>query len=105
MKPPVFNHKQYTNLEADYMILKVENEQLQVDSKRLQVSCKLVPRLQAENERLKSERDAAVECLSVLEPCEFCMYYDENCICARPLDCGNCFEWRGLKESEKGEAT
>lgn len=28
MKPPVFNHKQYTDLEADYMILKAENEQL-----------------------------------------------------------------------------
>ena len=28
MKPTVFNHKQYTDLEADYMILKVENEQL-----------------------------------------------------------------------------
>ena len=28
MRPTVFNHQQYTDLEADYMILKAENERL-----------------------------------------------------------------------------
>ena len=28
MRPTVFNYQQYTDLEADYMILKAENEQL-----------------------------------------------------------------------------
>lgn len=33
----------------------MENEKVQADNKRLQVSCKLVARLQAENEKLTAE--------------------------------------------------
>ena len=48
---------------------------------------------------------AAVECLNVLEPCDFCKHYDENCICARPYDYGKCFEWRGPGEETMGKNT
>ena len=52
MKPPVFNHQQYTDLEADYMILKAENEQLQKEVASLAIESiereKTLAKLEAE---------------------------------------------------------
>lgn len=84
MKPPVFNHSQYTDLEADYMILKAENEQLKAQ-------------LSATNNRL----EAAVEDIYKMADgeCDICKHYnpDKN-TCAKPfVPRDECFEWRGLK--------
>lgn len=78
MKPPVFNHKQYTDLEADYMILKAENEQLKAQ-------------LSATNNRLK----AAVEILKKIAEYNGSLI----CHCNDILKFAN--EWRG--PGEKGE--
>ena len=61
MKPPVFNHKQYTDLEADYMILKAENE-------------KLKAQLSTTNKRL----EAAVEDLEGAGACFTCKHFRQN---------------------------
>ena len=74
-----------------------ENGQSAIDTNMRLV--KVVESLQAQLADSQRREKAAVECLNVLEPCEFCKHYDENCICARPLDYGNCFEWRGPQEA------
>ena len=84
MKPPVFNHQQYTDLEADYMILKAENE-------------KLKAQLSTTNNRL----EAAVEDIYKMTDgeCDVCKHYnpDKN-TCAKPfVPRDECFEWRGAK--------
>jgi hypothetical protein len=77
VKPPVFNHKQYTDLEADYMILKAENE-------------KLKAQLSTTNKRL----EAAVE-----EVCRRCP--DGDVIDGlKHYPCDRC-KWRG-PQAEKG---
>ena len=86
MRPTVFNHKQYTDLEADYMILKAENEQLKAQ-------------LSATNNRL----EAAVEDIYKMTDggeCDICKHYnpDKN-TCAKPfVPYDDCFEWRGPQE-------
>lgn len=81
MKPTTFNYSHYTDLEADYMILK------------------------AENEKLKAERDAAVEDIYKMTDggeCDICKHYnpDKN-TCAKPfVHYDDCFEWRGLQAGE-----
>lgn len=81
MKPPVFNHKQYTDLEADYMILKAENE-------------KLKAQLSTTNKRL----EAAVEDLKISAYCRTCAKECGLCeaLSKRDHD-GGCkdYEWRG----------
>ena len=73
MKPPVFNHQQYTDLEADYMILKAENEQL------------------------KARLDMAITDLYKAyrySPCNNGICVKKNCAGNR-IPCE--FEWRGAK--------
>ena len=41
MKPTAFNYQHYTDLEADYMILKAENEQLKAARRWISVNEKL----------------------------------------------------------------
>ena len=67
-----------------------------------QQKCRDVVELEAQLSASQRREKAAVECLNVLEPCDFCKHYDENCICARPLDYGNCFEWRGQQDEQEG---
>lgn len=90
MKPPVFNHQQYTDLEADYMILK------------------------AENERLKARLDMAVSDIMCADHCDVCLHKDSGTSCERvDFDCAKCdypvcvcrccrdedkWEWRGNAE-------
>ena len=61
MKPPVFNHSKYTDLEADYMILKAENEQLKAQlsttNKRLEAAVELAGKLIALCDVPKEWRD------------------------------------------------
>lgn len=122
MKPTVFNHQQYTDLEADYMILKAENEQLKkfentiltadhvhrytrsglqslLDQiKELQQVC-----LEHQQERmgLEAELKQAVEDIYKMTDgeCDLCKHYnhDKN-TCAQPdVHYDDCFEWRGAK--------
>ena len=97
MKPPVFNHKQYTDLETDYMILKAENEQLKAQLSTTN------NRLEAAVEDLK---EALYNPLSI--DCEYCKYYGaeteehiaESGGCHACENHGGflaCFEWRGAK--------
>jgi hypothetical protein len=90
MKPPVFNHQQYTDLEADYMILKAENEQL------------------------KARLDMAISDIMCGDYCDVCLHKDSGTSCERvDFDCAECddpvcvcrccrdedkWEWRGNAE-------
>ena len=86
MKPPVFNHKQYTDLEADYMILKAENE-------------KLKAQLSTTNKRLEAAVDDIWNA-SANAPCAVCANGFANT--GAPCTVYPCkFEWRGQEAGKR----
>ena len=105
MKPTVFNHKQYTDLEADYMILKAENEKLNRLLINMQEECDIADAantaLHGALEEAERREKAAVEDIYKMTDgeCDVCKHYnpDKN-TCAKPfVPRDECFEWRGAK--------
>lgn len=98
VKPPKSTHKEMTDIEVDLYIANAEIKKLRTELAELRKECDISDAantaLYGALEEEKRKSDAAVECLNVLEPCEFCMHYSEKHICRRPLNYGNCFEWR-----------
>lgn len=77
--------------------LRANSERLEVEYRYKQDECE---KLQAENARLRAERDKAVEDLNLTANCDVCKHYDADEIsCAKPtVDSYSCFEWRGPQE-------
>ena len=100
MKPPVFNHQQYTDLEADYMILKAENERLRIGRPiMLEGDSAQSFALAAELSETKAELAATKELFekAVKEMCRQCeLDYVER---DKPMRCDEC-EWRGKGDAE-----
>lgn len=68
-----------------------------------QHAAKFLEAFSSELEKVKRERDAAVEdlkdrCYTGKAMCNYCIFLKNGQFCAKECDDGECFEWRGPQE-------